>query len=713
MTSVPINLAFSALFVLLGAVNVWLIFHASRTVAASGQSERLIRAHRLGGYLFIALFCAMTYFMLLRSADFSDELSLRGTIHVLIAMSLVPLLFVKVLIARYYKTFYSALTSIGLLIFSLAFVLVALTAGPYLLQAMQTKQKFIVNTNSHPDDTDLRASEALMQKRCTRCHTLDRVVGARKDARGWSMTVSRMRALPGSHISEDDATAILTYLVRANSIDSSTLQGELKVGKALVDGHCGRCHQLDRVYRTAFTPTQWRATVTRMVGYARGIDGFFKPGESQQIIEFLSKTQTPEAVAARAESNAEAEDSSQTGSPEKQGGASKSHANPVAIQTGFVFLVIAAVIGTLAIRRPKHSSMAPPNRSSEARQPVEGSASEPQRAIVLELVRIQSQTHDCVTLRFRLPQGTEWNARPGQFMTFTWFLDGKKVVRSYTISSSPMQRGYVEITPKKVKGGLVSSFLTDRAAIGLTVEAIGPAGQFYFDERTHASIVLLAAGSGITPMIAILRFIDDRCLGTDVTLLYTVRTERDIIFRADIERLKDSLRSFRCTIVLTQPNPGWTGSTGRIGSDLLADVVTRQRDASFFICGPGTFMKDMSASLSQLGIDPKRIKQEKFSSPVGNAITLADGLRTGLVEFTRSGRTCNIPAGTTLLEVAERNGVTIPYSCRQGQCGTCVTKLIEGTVRMDAEAGLTEELRRQGYVLPCVSRARGDVQLEA
>jgi len=177
-----------------------LMFHSSRAITAPRTNQRLIRAHRLGGYLFIALFCAMTYFMLLRSADSSEELSLRATIHVLIAMSLVPLLFVKVLIARYYKTFYSALTSIGLLIFSLAFILVALTAGPYLLQAMRTTQRSDVDRNVHPEDTDLRASEALMQKRCTRCHTLDRVVGARKDAQGWAMTVNRMRGLPGSHI---------------------------------------------------------------------------------------------------------------------------------------------------------------------------------------------------------------------------------------------------------------------------------------------------------------------------------------------------------------------------------------------------------------------------------------------------------------------------------------------------------------------------------
>jgi ferredoxin-NADP reductase len=298
-------------------------------------------------------------------------------------------------------------------------------------------------------------------------------------------------------------------------------------------------------------------------------------------------------------------------------------------------------------------------------------------------------------------------------MTVTWLLNGKKVVRSYTISSSPTQRGYIEITPKRVKDGFVSAFLNDHAAIGLTVEAIGPAGQFVFDEHTERTIVLLAGGSGITPMISILRFIDDRCLGTDVTLVYTARNERDIIFRTEIERLRQSLRSFRCVIVLTQPDAGWTGLTGRIGSDLLLDVVNKQKEASFFLCGPEAFMNDMSASLAQLGVNQKRIKQEKFGSPKANPTLIADGPPTGFLEFTRSGTRCEIPPGLTLLEVAEKNGIAIPYSCRQGQCGTCVTRLVEGAVQMDAEIGLTDDLRAQGYVLTCVGRARGDIKLEA
>ena len=298
-------------------------------------------------------------------------------------------------------------------------------------------------------------------------------------------------------------------------------------------------------------------------------------------------------------------------------------------------------------------------------------------------------------------------------MTFSWLLAGEKVVRSYTISSSPTQSGYIEITPKRAKEGFVSAFLNDHAAIGLTVEAIGPAGQFYFDERTQKKIVLVAAGSGITPMISILRFIDDRCLDTDVTLLYTARTHRDIIFEAEIERLKQSLPSFSCLTVLTRPDAGWKGLTGHIRRDVLADIVKGQKKAAFFLCGPEPFMNNTIAALEELGVDRKQIKQEKFGAPKTIRVSDSEQPRIGVAEFSRSGMTCDIPPDLTLLEVAEKNGITIPYSCRRGQCGTCVTRLTKGAVRMESEVGLSDELRAQGYVLVCVSRAQGDIKLEA
>jgi ferredoxin-NADP reductase len=454
-----------------------------------------------------------------------------------------------------------------------------------------------------------------------------------------------------------------------------------------------------------------------MVGYARGTDGFFKPGEDQQIIRFLSKTQTPEAVAARRLQstlvNPESRDEPRNVSSEKGIKDSPPRIDRASIQTGVVILLVTIALGTLVIRRPKRTSAKRAISSPEPDQASHGSALSPASAFVLQLVRIERQTHDCVTLRFRLPDGAKLKAKPGQFMTFSWLLAGEKVIRSYTISSSPTQSGYIEITPKRAKEGFVSAFLNDHAAIGLTVEAIGPAGQFCFDERTQKKIVLVAAGSGITPMISILRFIDDRCLDTDVTLLYTARTQRDIIFETEIERLKQSLANFRCFTVLTRPEAGWKGLTGHIRRDVLSDIVKDQKEAAFFLCGPEPFMNDTIAALEELRVDRKQIKQEKFGAPKTIRVPDSDQPPIGVAEFSRSGKTCDIPPDLTVLEVAEKNGITIPYSCRLGQCGTCVTRLTEGAVQMESEVGLSDELKAQGYVLPCVSRARGDIKLEA
>jgi hypothetical protein len=119
----------------------------------------------------------------------------------------------------------------------------------------------------------------------------------------------------------------------------------------------------------------------------------------------------------------------------------------------------------------------------------------------LLLSEIEQQTHDTKTLRFQILDERGFCAKPGQFLTFQWTIDGQRVRRSYTVSSSPVHENYVEITPKRMENGCVSVFLNGRAKPGLTVEASGPYGRFYFDETLHKSIVLIAAGSGITPMI--------------------------------------------------------------------------------------------------------------------------------------------------------------------------------------------------------------------
>jgi len=330
----------------------------------------------------------------------------------------------------------------------------------------------------------------------------------------------------------------------------------------------------------------------------------------------------------------------------------------------------------------------------------------------LLLAQIEQQTHDTRTLRFQVPKERRLSAKPGQFLTFQWTIDGQRVPRSYTISSSPTHENYVEITPKRMEDGWVSVFLNERAKPGLRVEASGPYGQFYFDEKLHRSIVLIAAGSGITPMISILRYIGDLQLATPVTLVYCVRTSADIIFQSELARLSRSIANFKYEVCLSQPDPTWTGHSGRLTEAFVAQQVSDLTSHTFFLCGPEGFMDNARQILSTLGVSQDQILQESFGK--SRRSTASRPLETRPVEtvvFIHSQKVCQVSAGSTLLDLAERNGVQIPYGCRQGLCGTCATRLLSGTVQMDAEAGLTLEQKTAGYVLPCVSRAEGTVVL--
>ena len=332
----------------------------------------------------------------------------------------------------------------------------------------------------------------------------------------------------------------------------------------------------------------------------------------------------------------------------------------------------------------------------------------------LLLAHIEQQTHDTRTLRFQVPKERRLSAKPGQFLTFQWMIDGQRVMRSYTISSSPIHMNYVEITAKRMENGCVSVFLNERAKPGLAVEASGPYGRFYFDKTLHKCIVLIAAGSGITPMISMLRYIDDLELATPVTLLYCVRTAADIIFENELARLSRSRPNFRYQVCLSRADPTWKGRSGRLTEELVSQYVTDLNSPTFFLCGPKGFMDNAHQILSTLGVTQDRILRESFgeSTPIKESRPLESRPVEAIV-FMHSQKVCQASAGSTLLDLAEKNGVQIPYGCRQGLCGTCATRVLSGTVEMDVEAGLTTEQKNAGYVLPCVSRTKETVVLAA
>src|SRR5580704_13974477 len=282
-----------------------------------------------------------------------------------------------------------------------------------------------------------------------------------------------------------------------------------------------------------------------MVSYAAGSAGALQPGEDQQIITYLSATQTPDAVNRRQAQAAEASAAGrsmvmQRVSAVLDGSSPRSGNNVKTI--GFVGLLCLGMV-TLIVRRPGRAPVAKPKSETTVRPP--SSSTEP---LILRLASITAQTSNAKTLRFIVPSNRKLHSRPGQFLTFSFLFDGKKVTRSYSICSSPARSGYVEITPKRVSQGCASIFLNEHAPVGMTVEANGPFGEFCFDENQHHNVVLVAAGGGITPIMAMLRYMDDLCIQTAVTLLYCVRTSGDIIFESELADLQTRLQNLQCHV---------------------------------------------------------------------------------------------------------------------------------------------------------------------
>ena len=298
-----------------------------------------------------------------------------------------------------------------------------------------------------------------------------------------------------------------------------------------------------------------------MAGFAEGSGNALQPGEDQQILAYLSDARTPDSVDQRRTQTTAASSAGRSGvnqnvsaatdQPQRRGYDGK--------MIGFFSLLCLGTV-TLIIRRPARVAVAgaAPRTAEPHVGVVPASVSSPSGPSILRLASITPQTADSKTLRFILPHDRKLNARPGQFLTFSFLFDGKKVTRSYSICSSPARSGYVEITTKRVSRGCASVFLNDRASVGMTVEANGAFGQFCFDETRHQNIVLLAAGSGITPMMSMLRYMDDLCLETNVTLLYGVRTSSDIIFHDELEALRARLKnSGSCPALATTRRMVW------------------------------------------------------------------------------------------------------------------------------------------------------------
>ncbi len=346
----------------------------------------------------------------------------------------------------------------------------------------------------------------------------------------------------------------------------------------------------------------------------------------------------------------------------------------------------------------------------------------------LRVAQVFDETPEVRTFRLVSTTGSvlPFDFLPGQYLNLTLAIDGTKVRRSYTIASSPTRIAYCELTIKREERGLSSRHLHDNIRAGDLLDVRAPAGRFTFTGAESGSVLLVAGGVGITPLMAQIRYLTDLSWPGDIYLVFSVKTERGIIFRDELDALQRRHPNLHVTITLTRADASeWSGERGRITSALLARAVPEIDSRRIYICGPTEMTDPTRQMLRDLGVPDEAIQVESFASP-SRAAASTPGVTTAqtaeaaltptadaMLTFARSGKSVLVPAHQTVLEAAEALGVSINYECRAGICGQCKTKLLAGRVVMDAEDALDAIDRANNVILSCQARCVDQVVVEA
>lgn len=338
----------------------------------------------------------------------------------------------------------------------------------------------------------------------------------------------------------------------------------------------------------------------------------------------------------------------------------------------------------------------------------------------LKVREVVKETADTVSIYFEQPE-PYLEYKPGQFLTLVIDFEGKEQRRSYSLCTSPYVDPFPGISVKRVPGGLFSNFLNEKIHPGKTINVLKPLGNFTsdFHSKNQKHFFLVAGGSGITPMMGILKSVLANEPKSKVTLLYCSRHEEHIIFKNELDELENKY-SEKLNVIhnLSQPTDSWTGLRGRLKSETVSDLIKKAEDESdfqteYYICGPEGILETTQDVLSSLNIDKAKIHKESFYSAAAEAAHEAaasgEGLtRDVLVEMEGEEHLISVSPDKTILEAGLAQGLNMPYSCQSGLCTACRGKIYSGQVKMDEDDGLNESEIKEGYVLCCVGRPLTD-----
>lgn len=320
------------------------------------------------------------------------------------------------------------------------------------------------------------------------------------------------------------------------------------------------------------------------------------------------------------------------------------------------------------------------------------------------VVAVRRETEDSATLVIKPGWGFSFDYQPGQYIGIGLLVDGRWRWRSYSLTSSPAAESSgpsgtrvgrprtVTITVKAMPEGFLSTHLVAGVAPGTIVRLAAPQGNFVLPDPAPDSILFLTAGSGITPVMSMLRTLVRRKQITDIAHLHSAPTQSDVMFGAELAELAEEHPGYRLAVRETR-------TSGRLDLSRLGDEVPDWRDRQTWACGPEGMLTQAERIWTSAGI-ADRLHLERFA--VAKAAPAGAG---GTVTFARSGKTVTADAATSVMDAGEGAGVQMPFGCRMGICQSCVIDLVDGHVR-DLRTGVEHEPGTR--IQTCISAASGD-----
>jgi len=355
---------------------------------------------------------------------------------------------------------------------------------------------------------------------------------------------------------------------------------------------------------------------------------------------------------------------------------------------------------------------------------------------LLPISNIISETHDTVSIQMTLDsnQKEAFDYKAGQYLTIEVEVDGQSERRAYSLSSSPAEE-VLQFSVKKVEGGKVSNYLNDKVKVGDSLTIFPPEGKFFAlpEAAKSKDHYFIAAGSGITPVLSMIKTLLEEEERSCIYLLYGNKTEQDIIFKETLDALAaryegqlfithtlsrvEKKKKKLFGLLGSSTEGSWSGQKGRIDDEKIAyflrDYPTRFNESHYYICGPGDLITATEHYLTNQGIKVGAIHKEYFT-PVSTDNQVAAASGSGQVTVVLDGEefTVAVDESKTILEAILDTGKNPPYSCTSGACASCMAKTVSGSVTMDSCLSLDDDEVADGFILTCQSHpASGDVKI--